>query len=217
MDLNKIWVTVFSLMKKITGDVDVEGKGSLQEQIISGDSKDNIVNFVSNDNTQVSKWTDVEALESGETHRSIFNKISTMFANIRYIYNNVGNIKGIVETLDDCTATTVEGYAASALALSQLNSKLLYKTYTSNDVTVPAGVNKPSSTIVNIPITDVSHNDYDIVGITVSTGDAAILAAPINIANNYTNASRVVLALINQYIKDVTCTVAVIVCFKRKD
>lgn len=52
----------------------------------TGDSKDNEVTFVSNDTLTPSGWTDVAVLNSGETHKSIFAKISSMFKNIRFMW-----------------------------------------------------------------------------------------------------------------------------------
>jgi hypothetical protein len=123
-----IWDDVFGLMKKVTGNVDYTKDGSLQEQInkklpIDGDSADNTVSYTSGDAETPKEWSEVALLEDKETHKSILNKVSTMFANLRYLYNNVGKIKGIIETLDGCTSNTEEGYVASALALSELNSK----------------------------------------------------------------------------------------------
>lgn len=51
-----------------------------------GDSKDVKVTFGSSDTLTPSAWTDVAALKSGESHKSIFGKVSTMFKNIRYIW-----------------------------------------------------------------------------------------------------------------------------------
>jgi hypothetical protein len=120
------------VLEKTIGDVDVKNKGNLQEQIDNkigkdGDTADNTVKFESIDTDEPEAWTETDVITTGEKHASLFNKISTMFANLRYIYNNVGKIKGIIETLDDCVATTEDGYAASAKALSQLNSKLKVK------------------------------------------------------------------------------------------
>lgn len=53
----------------------------------TGDSKDNNVTFGSSDTLTPSAWTDVDVLKSGETHKSIFAKVSSMFKNIRYIWN----------------------------------------------------------------------------------------------------------------------------------
>ena len=45
--------------------------------------------FTSNDSTTANAWTNVAVLASAETMKSILNKISTMFKNIRYLYNAV--------------------------------------------------------------------------------------------------------------------------------
>lgn len=63
----------------------------------NGDSKSNTVTFTSADSTSPTAWTDVAALASGEKHSSLFNKISTMFKNVRYLYKMLGmtDISGI--------------------------------------------------------------------------------------------------------------------------
>lgn len=50
---------------------------------------------VADENTAT--WTSVAKLASGETHKSIFNKVSTMFKNVRYLYGVLGttDISGI--------------------------------------------------------------------------------------------------------------------------
>ena len=45
--------------------------------------------FTSNDSATANSWTSVAVLASAETMKSILNKISTMFKNIRYLYNAV--------------------------------------------------------------------------------------------------------------------------------
>lgn len=54
-----------------------------------GDTKDNVVTFTSGDGSG-DAWTEVDTLASKEKHSSIFNKISTMFKNIRYLYKMLG-------------------------------------------------------------------------------------------------------------------------------
>ena len=63
----------------------------------TGDTKNNIVSFTSADSTSPTAWTDVAVLASGEKHSSLFNKISTMFKNVRYLYKMLGttDISGI--------------------------------------------------------------------------------------------------------------------------
>lgn len=64
---------------------------------ITGDSKDNVISFYSDDSIISGCWTDVPVLQDKETHSSILNKISTMFKNIRYLYKIIGttDISGI--------------------------------------------------------------------------------------------------------------------------
>lgn len=57
----------------------------------TGDSKDNTITFTSNDTTTPSGWTNVNVLQSGETHKSFAQKVSTMFKNMRYLWKLCGN------------------------------------------------------------------------------------------------------------------------------
>ena len=79
------------------------------------DSKDLTTTFTSQDSTNVTQWTDVGVLQSGEKHSSMFQKISTMFKNIRYLYHMLGtaDISALGEGADIGTVTG---------ALSKLNS-----------------------------------------------------------------------------------------------
>lgn len=112
----------------------------------TGDTENNTVTFTSGDATDPTAWKNVATLSSKEKHSSLLNKISTMFSNVRYLYKllgttdisalgtvtqalanldgNVGDIKGIISSLADCSAATVAGYAADALAVKELNSNL---------------------------------------------------------------------------------------------
>ena len=57
----------------------------------TGDTKDNTTLFVSRDRLNPTEWTDVDTLESEEKHSSIFEKISTMVKNVRYLYKMLGS------------------------------------------------------------------------------------------------------------------------------
>ena len=72
----------------------------------TGDTKDNVITYTSGDSTTPTGWSNVTALTTGETHSSLFNKISTMFKNIRYIWNLLGT------TTLGTTATTITGAIA---------------------------------------------------------------------------------------------------------
>ena len=95
--------------------------GALAED---GDSKDNTVTFTSNDTSTADTWTDVAVLATGEKHSSLFNKISTMFKNIRYIYTHFIKSENILDTLEEISANTQSGKVAGALAVKELNSDL---------------------------------------------------------------------------------------------
>ena len=57
-----------------------------------GDASDTTVAFASSDtpDADVSAWTSVATLVSGEKHASLFAKVSQMFKNVRYLYKMLG-------------------------------------------------------------------------------------------------------------------------------
>ena len=59
--------------------------------------------FVSADAANPDAWTDVPVLASGEKHKSIFNKISTMFKNARFLYKMLGTTD--ISAIGDGTVT----------------------------------------------------------------------------------------------------------------
>lgn len=67
------------------------------------DTEDNVVTFESSDSLSFDSWTDVDILESGETHKSIFHKLSTMVKNIRYLYKLLGTTD--ISSIDNGTVT----------------------------------------------------------------------------------------------------------------
>ena len=68
----------------------------------NSDTKDNVATFTSNDGSG-DEWSEVETLVSGEKHSSIFSKISTMFKNIRYLFNKLGTTD--ISSIGDGTTT----------------------------------------------------------------------------------------------------------------
>lgn len=95
----------------------------------NGDSKDNKVTFTSSDvaDASATAWTSVSKLTSGEKHSSIFAKVSQMFKNIRYLYNNKIDLSKILTTVEACTASTDPNSIPNAAVISELNSGLLKK------------------------------------------------------------------------------------------
>ena len=67
------------------------------------DTAKSYTTFTSNDNKSPTQWTEVELLTSKEEHQSMFNKISTMFKNIRYLYKVLGNTD--ISAIGDGTIT----------------------------------------------------------------------------------------------------------------
>lgn len=62
----------------------------LAQKVKRTNTKDNTVSFTSEDASTNPTWTNTEVLSSGETHSSIFTKISAMFKNVRYLYSKIG-------------------------------------------------------------------------------------------------------------------------------
>lgn len=71
----------------------------------TGDSADNIVKFESGDNVKAQSWTDVDVMETKEKHKSLFEKISTMFKNVRFLYKLLGTTD--ISTIKDGTVTGI--------------------------------------------------------------------------------------------------------------
>lgn len=103
------------------------------------DSAEETITFTSDDDAQgnATSWTSVPLIESGEKHKSIFNKFTTMVKNIRYLYNMLGttdissigsgtvtsalgNLNTRVDTLNDAitpVSTTLSDSHFSAIVL----------------------------------------------------------------------------------------------------
>ena len=58
----------------------------------TGDTGMNTVTFTSGDSTSAVGWSDIPVLSSGERHSSIFEKLSIMLKNVRYLYANKSDI-----------------------------------------------------------------------------------------------------------------------------
>lgn len=89
-----------------------------------GDSQSNTVTFTSNDSL-TGDSTPPALLTSGETHASIFSKVSTVFKNVRWLLSKMGTTD--ISTLGDGTVTG---------ALSTLNSNMnnIILSYPSMDI-----------------------------------------------------------------------------------
>lgn len=95
----------------LAGTITPEGIGALA---IDGDSAENVITFESEDAAEANVWTDVDVLVSGEKHKSILKKVSTMFKNVRYLYKMLGATD--ISTLGDGTCTGAIAAQNEALA-----------------------------------------------------------------------------------------------------
>lgn len=112
------------------GNVNITPKniGALSED---GDTNNNSVTFTTADSISSAEWTDVEQMKSGEKHSSLFNKISTMFKNMRYLYKMLGSTD--ISAIGD--GTTTGAIASQNETLTQLNTNLNKRlvSYTNGD------------------------------------------------------------------------------------
>ena len=94
-----------------------------------GDSQDNTVTFTSNDSL-TGDSTAPALLTSGETHASIFSKVSTIFKNVRWLLSKMGTTD--ISTLGDGTVTGALSTLSSNIGtkLSNTDIKISSKTYT---------------------------------------------------------------------------------------
>ena len=118
-------------------NITVENIGAVAED---GDASNTTVAFASSDtpDADVSAWTSVATLTSGEKHSSIFAKVSQMFKNIRYLYKMLGTTD--ISKIGDGTTTG---------AISSLNSSL--KNYlTLTDLTKDINFGKSYNGITNV-------------------------------------------------------------------
>ena len=94
-----------------------------------GDSKKIVATFTSNDSETANAWTNVAAMQSEETHESLFGKISTMFKNVRYLYKMLGT-----------TDISQIGGGTVTKAIQSHNTEIGKKVYYT-DITQSAAVN----------------------------------------------------------------------------
>ena len=99
-----------------------------------GDSQSNTVTFTSNDSL-TGDSTAPALLTSGETHASIFGKVSTIFKNVRWLLSKIGTTD--ISALGDGTVTGALSTLNSNIGtkLSNTDIKISSKTYTITSLT----------------------------------------------------------------------------------
>lgn len=113
--------------------------GVADELYIPDDGKDMTETFTSSDvaDGSATSWTSVTKLDSGETHSSIFAKMSQMFKNVRYLYKTLGNtdlsaiadgtVTGAVSTLN---AATSPAFGKTVISFATVAGNTVSKTFT---------------------------------------------------------------------------------------
>ena len=116
-------------------DFKMEIDNAAASAVADADLTDNTVAFTSGDAASPTTWTAVSVLTSGLTIKELFNRISTMIKNVRYIWNLLGSssFSNVASTLTGAigntalttTAQTLSGAIAEHESdISTLNSNL---------------------------------------------------------------------------------------------
>ena len=93
--------------------------------------------YTSGDSASPSNWSSVDVVSTSDTNSSIFNKITTMVQNVRWLYTKLGN-----DDFSDTGSDTITG------ALSTLQSRLDGKSpmsHTHTTMTLPVSSNQVNS------------------------------------------------------------------------
>lgn len=131
---------------------------------IDGDSQDNTVTFTSNDSL-TGDSTAPELLTSGETHASIFSKVSTLFKNVRWLLPKIGTTD--ISSIGDGSITSAlimlnanKQDASTAITTSNIDAQSVNYANSSGSATKDANGNTISSTYLklsSIARTDVTN------------------------------------------------------------
>ena len=115
-------------------DFKAEIDNAAASAVADADLTDNTVAFTSGDAESPTTWTAVSVLTSGLTIKVLFNRISTMIKNVRYIWNLLGSssFSNVASTLTGAIGNTALTTTAQTLSgaiaeherdISTLNSK----------------------------------------------------------------------------------------------
>lgn len=126
-------------------------ESAAQSAVAATDLTQNTVGFTSGDSLSPSGWTSVSQITTNSTLATLFNRISTMVKNVRYIWNLLGSssFSNVASTLTGAigntalptTAQTLSGAIAEHESdISTLNSKIYYEHHSFRPTgNIPAG------------------------------------------------------------------------------
>lgn len=78
-------------------------RNNISALAVNGNTKDNTVSFINGDNTSPTAWTDIPFTGTGEKHSVLWNRATTFFKNVRYIWKLIGNTP--ISEIADSTIT----------------------------------------------------------------------------------------------------------------
>lgn len=175
-----------------TQDIAVQYDGSEKTSVNlmfeTGNSKNNITTFTSNDST-TGDSTAPALLTSGETHASIFSKVSTIFKNVRWLLSKMGTTD--ISSLGDGTVTGALSTLNSNIGGKQntLDSPLFYRGTIKGDmnsyntrsyngyyyIATTTPPNAPASSVWSIVLVLFAYNDFGIQAIIRPTYNTFLL------------------------------------------
>lgn len=129
-----------------------------KKEVQEGDSKNRTITFESKDSENANKWTNVAVPESGEEHKSLMEKISIMFKNVRYLHKLLGTTD--ISKIGDGTVTG---------AIKKVN-KALKPIDAENRIEEMTSINQITS-IGFWKIADIENNYAREIGIDNNVGD----------------------------------------------
>lgn len=115
--------------------------------VADADLTDNTVAFTSGDAASPTAWTAVDVLTSGLPLKTLFNRISTMVKNVRYIWNLLGSssFSNVASTLSGAIGNTALTTTAQTLSGAIAEHESDISTLNSNTVPKPLTIVKASS------------------------------------------------------------------------
>lgn len=110
-------------------------KNIVNSLITEADLTDNPVAFTSGDAASPTAWTNVSVITTGSTLATLFNRISTMIKNVRWLYSKLGTtdissigngtVTGALSTLNGKTSKTYSGTPNNVIVTSYKANKIV--------------------------------------------------------------------------------------------
>ena len=163
-------------------DFKAEIDNAAADAVADADLTDNTVAFTSGDAASPTAWTAVDVLTSGLTIKALFNRISTMIKNVRWLYSKLGTTD-----ISSIGGGTVTG------AISSLNSKYITQRYSGNFGALSAGASGYITASITIPAGYITTGIANVVighpgaaaGLSISTGCASGLSGTVTFYPSY--------------------------------